>query len=160
MKASSCNALLALLLPTLADAQNASTSARPFSLSGNYQDSAAMLGFERQGAAGDTWRARAWLAATSELTLSARCSDQDRAPSRIIPDATTTWVVGANYNVSGGSLLVGYGRHAPEGNAATRQFSIGYAYPLSRRIYLFGDIADKKSALRVRHLELGLHAAF
>ncbi len=150
MNPRSCFPLLALLLAASGAGAQSAASPHPFSLSGSY----------KEGPTDETWSARAARLAASEPVLPARLSDQDRLPGQLLPESTTAWVVGANYSLSGGSLLVGYGRHTPEGHTATRQFSIGYAYPLTRRLYLFADMADKKSALRMRHLDLGLRAAF
>ena len=52
---------------------------------------------------------------------------------------TTAWVAGANYT------LAPYLRKAPEGLATIRQWSIAYAYPLSKASYGYARPADKQN---------------
>ncbi|MES2901236.1 MAG: porin [Pseudomonadota bacterium] len=162
MKRSSRMAAMAapFLLCASAAAMSQTPSPPPFSLSGTYRASAAMLGFERQGIDAEAWTARAAMMASADLKLTARFADQERVPGHALPEPTTAWVVGANYSLASGSLQVGYGRLAPEGAAGTRQFSIGYEYAVSKRLSLFADMAETRSAMRIRHLDLGVRAAF
>lgn len=155
--------LAGLALPLLCAVSGASLSQHlqnaPFSLAGTYRPSAAMLGFERHGPEPDAWRARASIAASADLKLTARFTDHERTPGQL-PESMTAWVLGANYSLASGNLQVGYGRSQLEGTGGTRQFSIGYEVALSKRVSVFADVAEKRSVLRMRHLDLGVRAAF
>ncbi|MES2319205.1 MAG: porin [Pseudomonadota bacterium] len=141
---------------------NSAASVNPFSISATYKGGkfAALLGYERNGIESTLWSVAASLKPLPALKLMASYADQDRGHTTLANDATTAWVVGANYTVANGTLLVGYGRKEPEGVATTRQWSIGYEYPLSKRTYLYADASDKRAVAKVRHLDLGIRASF
>jgi predicted porin len=93
--------------------------------------------------------------------LAASCyGEQERSGAIRAADTTSAWVVGATYALATGTVLLGYGRTSPEGLAATRQWSLGYEYPLSRRTFVYADASDKKAAGSVRQIDLGIRAAF
>lgn len=140
----------------------AAASANPFSISGSYRGGAlaGLAGYQRNGAASTLWSVAASVKALTALKLVAGYADQDRSNAMAANESTTAWVVGANFTLSGATLLLGYGRTVPEGVAGTRQWSLGYAYPLSRRAHVYADASDRKAASSVRHFDLGIRAAF
>lgn len=141
---------------------NAEALANPFSISGTYKGGtmAAMLGFERNGIESTLWSVAASVKPLKALKLMASYADQDRGHTMAVNENTTAWVVGANYTLASGTVLLGYGRKEPDGAASTRQLSIGYEYPLSKRTYVYADASDKKAASTVRHFDLGIRASF
>ncbi|WP_426105714.1 porin [Massilia sp. TSP1-1-2] len=141
---------------------NSSASANPFSISATYKSGnmGAMLGVERNAIESELWSAAASVKPFAALKLMAIYSHQDRGHTIAANEMTKAWVVGANYTIVNGTLLIGYGRKEPEGVSATRQLSIGYEYPLSKRTYLYADASRKENTTNVHHLDLGLRAAF
>ena len=81
---------------------------------------------------------------------------------------TTAWVLGANYTVGVGKILLGYGQKHPDGVIKTKQVSVGYEHSLSPRTYLYLDLSVKKTPMTVtatddvsrRHYALGVHHNF
>jgi predicted porin len=130
--------------------QGQGRAGNPFSIAGTYQDGsvAAMLGYERRGVDASPFRPMASLAG------------QERGHPLALNEHTTAWVVGANYTLASGTVLLGYGRKEPDRAAASRQLSIGYAYPLSKHSYLYADASDKKAAGTVRQFDIGVRASF
>lgn len=141
---------------------NAEASANPFSISGTYKSGAvaAMLGFERNGIESTLWSVAASVKPMPKLKLMASYADQDRGHTMAANENTTAWVVGANFALASGTVLVGYGRKEPDGAATTRQLSIGYEYPLSKRTFVYADASDKKASSTVRHVDIGIRASF
>lgn len=134
----------------------------PLSISsaGNGGNAAAMLRLKRSDADALPWSLAATARPMAALTLVAGYADQERGRAAALNENTTAWVVGANYTLAAGTLLLGYGRRDPDGAAATRQLSIGYAYPLSKRTYLYADASGRKAAATVRQFDIGMRAAF
>ena len=141
---------------------NSAPSANPFSISATYKKGSvgAMLGVERNGVESELWSAAASIKPMAALKLMAIYSHQDRGHTMAANESTKAWVVGANYTIANGTLLLGYGRKEPDGVTATRQLSIGYEYPLSKRTYLYADASRKENAITVNHLDLGIRASF
>ena len=141
---------------------NAQASANPFSISGTYKGGtvAAMLGYERNGIESNVWSIGASINPLPSLKLMASYSDQDRSHTMAINSSTTAWVVGANYAALGGSLLLGYGTKEPDGLVETKQLSIGYEYPLSKRTFLYVDASQRKAATTLRYYDLGIRTTF
>jgi hypothetical protein len=140
----------------------AAASANPFSISGSYRGGvlAGLFGYQRNGAASTLWSVAASVKALTALKLVAGYADQDRSNTMTANESTTAWVIGANFTLSDGTLLLGYGSAVPEGVAGTRQWSLGYAYPLSRRAHVYADASGHKAASSVRHFDRGIRAAF
>ncbi|MES2016914.1 MAG: porin [Pseudomonadota bacterium] len=142
---------------------NAPASANPFSISGTYKHGmlGALLAYERNGVESTVWSVAASVKPVAALKLMASYADQDRGHSMAANETSTAWVVGANYTIgNAGTMLLGYGRKMPDGVTSTRQWSLGYEYPLSKRTYLYADASDKKTAAAVRHVDLGMRASF
>ncbi len=141
---------------------NSAASANPFSISGTYKKGSigAMVGVERNGVESELWSVAASYKPAPALKLMAIYSHQDRGHTMAANESTKAWVAGANYTIMNGTLLLGYGRKEPAGVTATRQLSIGYEYPLSKRTYLYADASRKENATSVNHLDLGIRAAF
>ncbi len=141
---------------------NSGASANPFSISATYKSGtvAAMVGVERNGVESELWSVAASVKPLKALRLMAIYSHQDREHTLALNPNTKAWVVGANYTVANGVLLMGYGRKAPEGITRTRQLSIGYEHALSRRTYLYADASRKENATTINHFDVGIRAAF
>ena len=93
--------------------------------------------------------------AITPLKRMASYADQDRGHTLLTNESTTSWVVGANYTIgNAGTMLLGYGRKMPDGVTSTRQWSLGYEYPLSKRTYFYADASDKEADHIVRALVL------
>lgn len=137
-------------------------SANPFSISGTFKRGpvAAMVGVERNGIESELWSIAASLKPTEALKLMASYADQDRGHTMAASESTTAWVVGANYTVAAGTLLLGYGRKAPDGVTQTRQLSIGYEYALSKRTFVYADASQKKVVATMRHYDIGIRTSF
>jgi predicted porin len=133
-------------------------SANPFSISTSCRARAwgGLAGHERDESAWWSAAASAWPLTALRLTA----SYADRGHTPMADESTSAWVVGANYSVATGTLLLGYGRLAPDGAPGTRLWSLGYAYPLSRRAYVYANASDQNAASSVPHVDLGLRASF
>ncbi|MEJ7808079.1 MAG: porin, partial [Telluria sp.] len=120
----------------------------------------AMAAMERNGVESTLWSVAASYKPMPALKLMAIYSHQDRGHTMLANESTKAWVAGANYTIMNGTLLLGYGRKAPDAVTATRQLSIGYEYPLSKRTYVYADASRKENAITVNHLDLGIRASF
>jgi predicted porin len=141
---------------------NSDASANPFSISATYKAASmgALVAVERNGIESEVWSVAGSLKPAKALKLMAIYAHQDRDHTMAANASTKAWVVGANYTIANGILLLGYGRKAPQGVTRTRQLSIGYEYPLSKRTYLYADASRKQAAASVNHLDLGMRASF
>ncbi len=141
---------------------NSEASANPFSISATYKrgNVGAMLAVERNGIESELWSVAASIKPVKELKLMAIYGHQDRGHTMAINESTKAWVLGANYTLASGTLLLGYGRKSPEGVTRTEQLSIGYEYPLSKRTYLYADASRKENAITVNHFDIGIRASF
>lgn len=141
---------------------NAQASANPYSISATYKQArfGLMAGAERNGIESELWSLAAWCKPVTALKVMAIYGEQDRGHTMVRNELTRSWVVGANYTVASGTLLAGYGRKRPEGVTPTRQLSLGYEYPLSKRTLVYADASEKRTSNKVRHVDLGLRATF
>ena len=141
---------------------NSEASANPFSISATYKSGAVglLVGAERNGVESELWSVGGSLKPLTALKLMAIYSHQNRGHTMAVNESTKAWVLGANYTIATGTLLVGYGRKVPEGVSATRQLSIGYEYPLSKRSYLYADASRKETSTDVNHVDIGMRASF
>jgi predicted porin len=141
---------------------NAEASANPFSISATYKNPVvgAMVALERNGVESKLWSVAGSVKPIKDLKLMAIYGHQDRGHTMAANEATKAWVVGANYSVASGTVLLGYGRKEPEGVTRTRQLSIGYEYALSKRTFVYADASRKQAASRVNHLDLGMRSTF
>lgn len=152
----------------------AEASANPFSISATYNNgpAALMLGYERNAVETKVWSAGGSFMATPELKLTALYTRQDQdntATALLLPGAkTNAWVLGANYTMGPGKILVGYGQKDPDNFVKTKQMSLGYEYSLSKRTYLYIDASRKKGPLNtidrtersVNYYDLGVNHSF
>ena len=141
---------------------NSEASANPFSISATYKSGSvgAMLAVERNGVESELWSVAASVKPSKALKLMAIYGHQDRGHTMATNESTKAWVVGANYTVATGTILLGYGHKEPEGVTRTRQLSIGYEHALSKRTYLYADASRKENATTVNHVDLGIRASF
>ncbi len=141
---------------------NAPASANPYSISATYKKGAvgAMIGVERNGIESQVWSIGAFYKPITALKVMAIYGRQDRGHTLAANEMTNAWVLGANYTLAGGTVLLGYGRKNPDNVTGTRQMSIGYEYPLSKRTFIYADASEKRSSAKVRHLDLGIRATF
>jgi predicted porin len=141
---------------------NSPASANPFSISATYKNGplGAMVGVERNGIESDLWSVAGSVKPAKSLKLMAIYAHQDRGHTMAANESTKAWVLGANYTLASGTVLLGYGRKEPEGVTSTRQLSIGYEHALSKRTYVYADASRKENALSVNHVDVGIRAAF
>lgn len=118
----------------------------PYSLSLTYLDGplSGMGAVERNAAGTTFWSVAAYLYPLSALKLLASRQGQNQERNVLANPVTKAWLVGANYTLGAGKLLLGYGMKSPEGAAKTRQASLGYQYYLSNRTYLYVDASTKR----------------
>ena len=153
----------------------AEASANPFSISATYNNgpAALMLGYERNAVETKVWSAAGSFMATPELKLMALYTRQDQDNTAValgLPGAkTSAWVLGANYTMGPGKILVGYGQKDPDNWTKTKQMSLGYEYSLSKRTYLYIDASRKKMPVNatldrsdrsVNYYDLGINHSF
>jgi len=148
---------------------NAQPSTNPFSLSGTYNNGplGAMLAYERNAVESKVWSLGASVLVTPELKLMGTYSSQDREHTFVSNPDVKAWVLGANYTMGPGKLLVGYGRKTPDGQPHTKQMSLGYEYSLSKRTYLYVDASRKEGAIgnatsttTTNHYDVGVNHSF
>ena len=102
------------------------------------------------------------------LKLMASYQRQDQSHTMFTNTDTTAWVLGANYTVGVGKILLGYGQKHPDGIIKTKQLSVGYEHSISPRTYLYVDLSDKRvpqaanarDDISRRHYALGVHHNF
>lgn len=150
-------------------AANAAASTNPFSLSGTYMNGpiGAMLAYERNAVETKMYSLGASYLVVPELKLMGTYSHQDRDHTFALNSDVKAWVLGVNYTMGAGKLLVGYGRKTPDGQPATKQLSLGYEYSLSKRTYLYIDAARKDGAIGtstsssvINHYDVGVSHSF
>ena len=138
---------------------NAETPVNPFAIAAPVSD-APLPGYEGRAGEPASWSLAASVKPLAALRLTLGYADQERGQTLALAQSTNAWVVGANYTVAVGTVLFGYGRKAPDGVAISRQLSIGYEYPLSKRSYFYADASDHKTTSTLRHIDIGIRAAF
>ena len=121
-------------------------SANPYSLTATYNNGpyAGMLAYERNAVETKLWSIGSSLMPIKELKLFASYQKQDQEHTKLINPDTKAWVLGANYWVGPGKILLGYGQKMPDGYIKTKQASVGYEYNLSARTYLYVDLSNRK----------------
>lgn len=156
-----------LLLPQYA--AEAQAAAVPYSLSGTYNNGpiGAMLAYERNAVETKLWSVAASFKPVPELKVMGSYQRQDEDHTKATNTKTKAWVLGANYTMGPGKLLVGYGQKNPDGAAfKTKQASVGYEYSLSKRTYIYADLSNKKAPAvapaseSVNFYGLGMHHDF
>jgi len=157
----------------------AEASANPFSISATYNNgpAALMLGYERNAVETKVWSVGGSFMATPELKLTALYTRQDQGNTAIslpllasggrVGPETNAWVIGANYTMGPGKILVGYGQKDPDNWIKTKQMSLGYEYSLSKRTYLYIDASRKKGPNaqfgpdnKINYYDLGVNHSF
>lgn len=143
-------------------AANGEASANPFSVAATYKNGAiaAMLGYERNAVETKLLQAGVSVNPMADLKLTATYARQDQDHSKAVNAMTKAWLVGANYNVGKGRVLLGYGQKTPDGVVKTKQSSLGYEYNLSKRTFIYADLSDKKAATDVKYYGVGVHHNF
>lgn len=84
----------------------------------------------------------------------------ERQESWLGRESISAWVVGAQYSMSAGSFMLGYGQHAPDGMYRLRQMSIGYAYPLTKHSWFYADASQQKADQSQRYYSIGVRASY
>jgi len=153
-------------------------SANPFSISATYNNgpAALMLGYERNAVESKVMSVAGSFMATPELKLMALFTrqDQDNIAGTLpvyngvrVGPKTNAWVLGANYTMGPGKILIGYGQKDPDNYEKTKQMSLGYEYSLSKRTYLYIDASRKtgpqaqfRDDRSVNYYDLGVNHSF
>ncbi|MTW03550.1 porin [Pseudoduganella ginsengisoli] len=152
-------------------------SAYPYSVSATFTEPGSaprysvMLATERNATEVKLWQIAGYVRPMPALKLMATYNKQDL--EHIIaagkPNADMdSWVLGLNYTMGPGKLLLGYGQKNPDLVAKTKQASIGYEYSLSPRTYVYLDLSNKKlpttatSTVEItqNHYSMGIHHNF
>ncbi|SFV10182.1 porin [Pseudoduganella namucuonensis] len=151
-------------------AANAQASAHPYSVSVTYNNGpfAAMAATERNAIETKLWSVAASYKPTTALKLMASYQQQDQDHTLRVNPETDAWVIGANYTMGPGKVLVGYGQKHPDGVLKTKEISLGYEYSLSARTYVYVDVSNRKLPVPVtaasdsslNHYSLGIHHNF
>ena len=140
----------------------------PYSLSATYNNGplGVLAGYERNGIDTRFWSLAASYKPITPLKLMASYQRQNQSDNVLINPVTSAWVVGANYLVGPGKILIGYGHKMPDNVldnpalAATKQASLGYEYSLSVRTYLYIEGSNKRAATTLNFYALGIHHNF
>ena len=134
-----------------------------------------MLGYERNAVESKVMSVAGSFMATPELKLMALYTrqDQDNIAATLVRNGvnvgpkTNAWVLGANYTMGPGKILVGYGQKDPDNYEKTKQMSLGYEYSLSKRTYLYIDASRKTGPQTqfgvdrsVNYYDLGVNHSF
>jgi predicted porin len=121
-------------------------SANPFSISVTYKGGpvALMLAHERNAVESTISSIAAYWMVMPSTKLMASYQMQDQSHTRFVNQDTKAWVLGANHTVGAGKFLAGYGEKHVEGLSKVKQLSLGYEYSLSKRTYIYADIANKQ----------------
>ncbi|MES2264745.1 MAG: porin [Pseudomonadota bacterium] len=142
-------------------AANAMASANPYSVSATFNKGifGAMAAYERNAVETKFWSVAGSIKPMPELKLMASYQRQDQSHSvpLLTPvglastpgQETKAWILGVNYTMGPGKLLLGYGQKQPDNVVKTKQASIGYEYSLSTRTYVYLDLSNKKKPLVV-----------
>ncbi|SFV09218.1 porin [Pseudoduganella namucuonensis] len=126
---------------------NSVPSAAPYSLSATYNNGrfGALAAYERNAVETDVWAVAASYKPTADLKLMASYQKQDQSHTMAANAETKAWVLGANYTVGAGKVLLGYGQKTPDAMPHTKQASVGYEHSLSPRTYVYADLSNRKS---------------
>jgi predicted porin len=148
-------------------ASGSKASANPYSIAMTYKNAGAalMVATERNALESQVSSLAVSLMVNPELKLMASYTRQQRDHTVAGDADTSAWVLGGNYIMGPGKLLVGYGNKTDEADSAdlkTRQFSLGYEYSLSKRTYLYVDASKKHfpAGASIHHYALGMNHAF
>jgi predicted porin len=147
---------------------NAVPTTTPYSLSATATNGpfAAYAAYEKNAVETKLWSVGASFKPINELKLMGSYQQQDQTESVLINPKTKAWLIGANYNIGLGKLLLGYGQKTPDNVlnnpalAKTKQASVGYEYNLSARTYLYVDASNKRAATTLNFYGLGIHHNF
>lgn len=136
---------------TAASPQYAANSApriAPISFSATYNQGAlgAMVGYERNAIETKLWSVAASYKPVADLKLMASYQKQDQSHTMAVNPDVKAWMIGANYTMGPGKLLLGYGQKKPDATPTTKQASVGYEYSLSPRTYVYTDLSEKKTS--------------
>jgi predicted porin len=140
----------------------------PFSLSATAINGAfgAYAGYERNAIATKLWSVGTYVKPVAALKLMATYQQQDQTENVLINPKTRAWVLGANYAVRSGRVLLGYGQKTPDNvldNPAlgkTRQTSAGYEHNLSTRTFLYIDVSTRRAATSANYVGVGIQHTF
>eukprot|EP01032_Pedospumella_encystans_P023216 gene23216-26282_t len=154
---------------------NSMASANPFGASATYtlNQFAAYAAYERNAIETKLWSVGASFKPMPALKLMASYQKQDMDHTIVSGAAnheTDAWLVGANYTMGPGKLLLGYGQKSPDRILKTKQASIGYEYNISTRTYIYFDLSNRKMPIpattatvndsSVNHYSVGIHHNF
>ena len=148
-------------------AAGAMASTNPFSFSSTYRNGPAafMIGFERNAVEHKLLSVAGSIQATPELKLMLSMQRSDKSHTQLANANTSAFVLGANYAVGAyGKLMAGYGQKRPEGIGKTKQLSVGYEHFMSKRTYMYFDMANKRGGAQVpssiNYYSIGLNHSF
>ncbi len=149
-------------------AANAIPTTTPYSLSATAINGpfGAYAAYEKNAIETKLWSVGAYVKPVDALKVMATYQQQDQTENVLINPKTKAWVVGANYTVGVGKILLGYGQKTPDNVlnnpalAKTKEASVGYEYNLSARTFLYTDVSNKRAATTANYVALGIHHNF
>jgi len=148
-------------------AAGATPSTNPFSFSSTYRNGPAafMIGFERNAVEHRLLSVAGSIQATPELKMMLSMQRSDRSHTQVANQITKAFVLGANYAVGAyGKVMAGYGQKHPDGVSKTKQLSVGYEHNMSKRTYLYFDLANKRGGAQVpssiNYYSIGINHSF
>lgn len=131
----------------------------PYSLSFSYANGplAANLGTERN-TVGDKWSAIgvSYKVGPANLMASvAKNADHNGIDAR-------GWTIGSKIDIGAGTYKVGFSRDTTDNAPTNKVFGLGYQYNMSKRTYLYTDVAHKKTdnADAINAFDAGIHHSF
>ena len=139
-------------------------SSHPFSLAATYKSGpiSGMLGYERNAAEtkfsiiGASYQ-------VGPAKLMATYSQQDQSATLATNSKTKAWGLGADIAVGAGKVKVGYDQSTQDGSKAIQKGGLGYWHYLSKRTYLYTDLARTKTGdtgVSVNGFDFGIHHSF
>ncbi|CAN7560327.1 porin [Pseudoduganella sp. LjRoot289] len=126
---------------------NSAPSAAPYSVSATYNSGrfGALAAYERNAIETKLWALAASYKPLPDLKLMASYQQQDQSHTMAANADIKAWLLGANYTMGAGKLLLGYGQKTPDAAPHVKQASIGYEHSLSARTYLYADLSNRKT---------------
>ncbi len=150
-------------------------AAVPYSASVTYNMGivGAMAAVERNAVQDKVWSLAGSATPMPGLKLMASYQKKNQAvataptATAVATNDTKAWVLGANYTMGAGKLIVGYGQLTIDTvSPKTKKASIGYEYSLSKRTFVYAEASNKKLAViapapaTVNYYGVGVHHNF
>jgi predicted porin len=129
----------------------------PVSLSATYNNGpiAAMVGYERNQQEDKFWNLSGAYKVGMANLMATYSNNENLANFE-----TKAWTIGADIEVGSGNVKVGFGKISPDAGADIKKLGIGYWHNLSKRTYLYTDVARTDNGAKVNAFDVGIHHSF